>query len=45
MKKKIFNNVGTVLKYNGKIVVTEENSRPITHISMTAHFPGLVQIL
>ena len=44
MKKKHYHIVGTVPKSNREVVETEAKKIPLTHIYMTSHFPGLVQI-
>ena len=40
----MYHTVRTAPKSNKKIVETAANSKLLTHIYMTAHFPGLIQI-
>jgi hypothetical protein len=39
-KNKKYHTVGTFSKSNGKTVETETKLIPLTHMHMTAHFPG-----
>ena len=43
--KVIYHTIVTLLKYNRKIVETDENFIQITHTCMTAHFHGYVESL
>ena len=45
MKTKLNHTVGTVTKYNTKIVETGAKSISLTHKYMTSYFPDLVQAL
>jgi len=45
MKNKKYHDIGTVSKSNRKMLETEVKLIPLKYKYMTAHFPGLIQVL
>ena len=45
MKTKKYNTVRTVQICNSKVVETEARWIPLTHMDMTDHYPGLVDLI